>query len=184
MTEVGSQSLLPVDHLAKMSEERAHNLAETMQRTVRAVKEQRQQDQNMIAALQVSLSEKEVEMMRIRDEAIAIRMECERALRNLRADLTISRSENEELRRKLSAVSEHFETFQEHVSGLWNTIEQKHRDFVSVEDRADAFYMQLDANQALNQPTPPAPTSHLQEFRGLLERFQTGSLTPSVSVTY
>jgi chromosome segregation ATPase len=184
MTDNASQSLLPVDHLATMSEERAQSLAATMQKTVLAVKQQRQQDQNMITALQASLAEKEVEMMRVRDAASTVRMESEQALRGMRGELALSRSENDELRRKLAVVSEHFETFQEQVSGLWNTIEQKHRDLVSVEDRVQAFYSLNDASQALNRPASPAPAPRMEEFRGLLTRFQTESLAPVTSSTY
>lgn len=184
MTEFGSQPLLPAEQVATIDEARARNLAEIMQRTARAIKEQRQQNHSMISALQASLAEKEVELVRIRNEVAALRMESEQLVRGLRNDLANSRADAEELRRKLSVANEHFDSFYEHASVLWNTIEQRHRDFVTVEDRADAFFLQQDASKALNRPAPPSPTQRVDEFRNLLERFQTATLVPSASSAY
>lgn len=184
MIEVGSRPLLPAEQIASIDEERAKNLSEIMHRTARAIKEQRMQDQNMISALQASLAEKEVELSRVRNENVVLRMESEQAIRGLRSDLAYSRSEAEELRKKLTAANEIFENFFEQASVLWNTIEQRHRDFVSVEERADAFFLQQDASKALNRPAPPSPTQRVDELRNMLERFQTETLVPTASAVY
>jgi chromosome segregation ATPase len=184
MTEVGSRSLLPAEQVAAIDEARAQNLSEIMQRTAMAIKAQRLQDHTTISALQTTLAEKEVELSRVRNEAVALRMENEQAMRTLRGDLAYSRSEADELRKKLSSANDHFENFYEHASLLWNTIEQRHRDFVSVDERADAFFLQQDASKALNRPSPASPTQRVDEFRTLLERFQTESLVPTASARY
>jgi uncharacterized coiled-coil DUF342 family protein len=184
MTELASRPLLPAEQVAAIDEARAQNLSEIMQRTARAIKEQRQQDQGMIVALQATLAEKEVELTRMRNEVVAARMESERTVRGLRGDLAYARSETEELRKKLSSAHAHFEQFYEHASVLWSTIEQRHRDFVSVDERADAFFLQQDASKALNRPAPSSPTERVDEFRNLLERFQTESLVPSAAAIY
>jgi uncharacterized coiled-coil DUF342 family protein len=184
MTEVGSRPLLPAEQVATIDGARARNLSEFMQRTAEAIKRQQLQDQNMIAALQASLTEKEVELSRVRNEAVALRMESEQAMRGLRNDLAYSRSEADTLRKELSSAKEHFDNFYEQAGVLWNTIEKRHRDFVSVEDRADAFFMQQDASKALSRPAPSSPTQRVDDFRNLLERFQTESLVPSVSAAY
>lgn len=184
MTEVGSRPLLPAEQVATIDEARAQNLSEIMKRTARAIKEQRSQDQSMISALQATLAEKEVELSRVRNEAVASRMESEQAIRSLRGDLAYSRSEADDLRKKLSAANEIFENFYEQAGVLWSTIEQRHRDFVSVEERADAFFLQQDASKALNRPAPSSPTQRVDELRNLLERFQTESLVPTASAVY
>ena len=184
MTEVGSRPLLPAEQVAIIDEERARNLTAFMERTARAIKEQRAQDQNMIAALQASLAEKEIELSRVRNDAVALRMESEQAIRGLRNDLAYSRNEADSLRKELSSANEHFDNFYEQAAVLWNTIEQRHRDFVSVDERAEAFFLQQDASTSLNRPAPVSPTQRVDDFRNILHRFQTEALVPTAVSAY
>lgn len=184
MTDVGSRQLLPAEQVAAIDEGRVRNLTMIMERTASAIKEQRAQDQNMIATLQSTLAEMEVELSRVRSEAVAVRMESEQVIRGLRNDLAYSRTEAESLRKELSFAKEHFDNFYEQAGVLWNAIEQRHRDFVSVDERAEAFFLQQDASTALNRPAPSSPTQRVDDFRNLLQRFQTETLVPSAVPAY